>query len=140
VNAQTLLDKLDSVRQTGRDRWVARCPAHQDRAPSLSVREDSGVILVHCFSGSAVQDVVGAVGLELADLFPPRNDAHSVKSERRPLPAADVLRCVAFEALVVAVAASQLGNGNLLDRKGRERVLLAASRLQAAVRETGYAE
>ena len=32
--------------------WMARCPAHHDREPSLSIREaDDGKILVHCHAG-----------------------------------------------------------------------------------------
>src|SRR5260370_25238921 len=113
MTAAALLDRLDGVRCTGPGRWLARCPAHQDRRPSLSVRElDDGRVLVHCFAGCPVADVVAAIGLELHDLFPPRTAAHGVKGERRPFPASDVLRSVAFEVLIVAVAASRLGDGN----------------------------
>jgi hypothetical protein len=140
MSADRLLEKLDGVRATAPGRWIAKCPAHEDRRASLSIREaDDDKTLVHCFAGCAVDDVVAAAGLELADLFPPRTDVHSVKGERRPFPAADVLRCIAFEALVVAIAASRLGAGNLIDAKDRARLLLAASRIQAAVKESGHA-
>ena len=33
-----LLDRLDGVRQNGRDQYLAKCPAHDDRSPSLSIR------------------------------------------------------------------------------------------------------
>ena len=62
-----------------------------------------------------------------------------VRPERRPFPAADVLRAVAHEALIVAVAASRLGNGGELTEEDRERLLLASSRLTAAVQESGHA-
>jgi hypothetical protein len=46
------------------------CPAHEDRSPSLSVREgDDGRVLVHCFAGCATHDVIAAVGLRWTDLF-----------------------------------------------------------------------
>ena len=42
--------------------WMARCPAHDDRRPSLSVRDaDSGKVLVHCFAGCPQRDVVDAL-------------------------------------------------------------------------------
>jgi hypothetical protein len=51
----------------------ARCPAHGDTHPSLSVRQATdGRILVHCFAGCSARDVVTALGLTLADLMPPR--------------------------------------------------------------------
>jgi hypothetical protein len=141
VSVAALLDRLDGVRPTGRDRWIARCPAHEDRRPSLSVRElDDGRVLVHDFAGCAIAEIVAAVGLELTDLFPPRTAAHSMKGERRSFPASDVLSSVAFEALVVAVAASRLSQGNPINDTDRARLLLAGSRLQAAVRESGYAK
>ena len=46
------LDRLEGVR--GRDgKFMARCPAHDDRGPSLSIGEgDRGSVLIHCFAGS----------------------------------------------------------------------------------------
>jgi 5S rRNA maturation endonuclease (ribonuclease M5) len=41
--------------------WVARCPAHEDRNPSLSIRDDAGKLLVHCHAGCAQRDVVNAL-------------------------------------------------------------------------------
>ena len=44
------------------DRVMAKCPAHDDRNPSLSVKEGSnGVVLVHCFAGCAQDSVIGAL-------------------------------------------------------------------------------
>jgi hypothetical protein len=46
MSADVLLDKLDGVRPTGAGRWIAKCPAHEDRHASLSVRElDDGHVL-----------------------------------------------------------------------------------------------
>ena len=49
--------------------WQARCPAHEDRSPSLSIREGSGAILLHCFAGCDTSEIVAALGLRMADLF-----------------------------------------------------------------------
>jgi hypothetical protein len=78
--------------------------------------------------------VVGAVGLTLGDLFPPRAlETHAAKRERRPFPPLDVLRCVAQEALIVAVAAMRLAGGHPLADDDRKRLLVAANRISAAV-------
>lgn len=37
--AQNLIDRLQKVRRTGQGRWIACCPAHNDKSPSLAVRE-----------------------------------------------------------------------------------------------------
>jgi hypothetical protein len=113
MTAEALVSRLDRVRRTSADRWVARCPAHNDRGPSVAIRElDDGRVLVHCFAGCSAHEIVTAAGLTLSDLFPPRPpDAHGVKRDRRPIPAIDVLRCIAQEALIVAVAAMRLCRG-----------------------------
>ncbi len=81
--ADALLSRLDGVRPTGQDQWVARCPAHEDRDPSLSIAEKDDRVLIHCHAGCYVSEVVDAVGLKITDLFPPRE--HRGKPvKRRP--------------------------------------------------------
>jgi hypothetical protein len=63
-----ILTKLDGVRKS-RDGWSARCPAHRDRAPSLSIREDNGKVLLHCFAACTVEEVCAAMGIGLSELF-----------------------------------------------------------------------
>jgi putative DNA primase/helicase len=50
--------------------WIARCPAHDDRNPSLSLREADGKILVHCHAGCEQRAVVAA--LKSRGLWPER--------------------------------------------------------------------
>jgi hypothetical protein len=50
--------------------WSCRCPAHEDRNPSLSVSAgDDGRALVRCHAGCTVEAVCAAIGLQPADLF-----------------------------------------------------------------------
>lgn len=135
---ENLLQRLDKVRRTGPGTWQACCPAHDDRSPSLTIREtDDGRVLFHCFSGCAADDVLAAVGLTFSDVFPPRDLGHLAKPERRPFPAADCLRAVAFEALVVSAAAAAMVAGEPINAVDRERLILAASRIQAALTAGG---
>jgi len=46
-----------------------RCPAHDDRTPSLSVTNGDGKVALHCHAGCGHDDVVVALGLVTADLF-----------------------------------------------------------------------
>jgi len=42
--------------------WTARCPAHDDRTPSLSIRDaEDGRILVHCHAGCDQEQVIAAL-------------------------------------------------------------------------------
>lgn len=69
MRMENLLCHLEGVRESGRG-WTARCPAHQDRSPSLSVAQgDDGRILLHCFAGCQVEAITAAIGLTVHDLF-----------------------------------------------------------------------
>ena len=71
MSVNNLLNSLDRVRKMGADRWVACCPAHNDKSPSLAIRELSdGAVLLHCFAGCSAHEIVSAVGLDLSELFP----------------------------------------------------------------------
>lgn len=66
-----VLSKLDKVKPNGKGRWMACCPAHDDRSPSLSIEEAAdGKVLLHCFVGCTTDDVLRASGLPWASLFP----------------------------------------------------------------------
>ena len=42
--------------------WLAQCPAHADRTPSLSIADrDNGRVLLHCFAGCDARDVIAAL-------------------------------------------------------------------------------
>jgi len=57
-------------------RWLAKCPAHDDKSPSLAIREIDGVVLVHCFSGCPQRDVIRALRARgLWPDHPPLSDA-----------------------------------------------------------------
>jgi RecA-family ATPase len=71
-----VLARLDRHKAKGHGQWIARCPAHDDRNPSLSIKEgENGAVLLKCFAGCDTAAVVAAMGLELSDLFPPRDSA-----------------------------------------------------------------
>ena len=140
MSAAALLSHLEGIKRTGPGRWLARCPAHPDRHPSLAIRELSdGRVLVHDVTGCAVESVLSTVGLTFADLYPPRPIAQACKPDRRPLPAADVLRAIGFEATLVCLAAARLSRGDALTEHDRARLLVAHSRISAALEETGHA-
>ena len=60
----------------GNRRAEAQCPAHDDGSPSLAVNEGGdGRVLLKCHAACAQQQVVAALGLTMADLYPSRDDA-----------------------------------------------------------------
>lgn len=137
MTAEALLSRLEKVKQTGKDRWVACCPAHADQHPSLNVRETpDGTVLIKCFTGCGAADVVAAVGLELSDLFPPRPDSPGEPTRRQAregFHAMDVLVALAHEALVVDCAVGTLQRRGWLTDEECDRLALASDRIQGGL-------
>jgi len=134
VSAEKLLARLDKVKKTGTDRWLACCPAHDDRSPSLSVKAtDDGTVLLKCWSGGCgAADIVQAVGLSLKDLFPERPKFRTpMRPGERWVPR-DVIQALAHELLLSVMYCSAMAAGKQLTQDDSKRLTLAASRLYAA--------
>ena len=71
TNLDLVLARLDGVRPHGDSAFMARCPAHDDRTPSLSVGADrQGKVLLNCFAGCEAEEILSALDLAFTDLFP----------------------------------------------------------------------
>lgn len=134
-----LLARLDRVKQTKPGQWIARCPAHEDRSPSLSVKQcGDGTILMHDFAGCSPSDILAAVGLELADLFPKRLKPRTPEERKAALQAFKrdswraALGVLAREATVVGCAAGMLRQGHALTAEDDTRLTLAMQRIDDA--------
>ena len=67
---QDVLSRLEGVRQTGEHQHEAKCPAHEDRHPSLAIGlGDDGRVLLRCQAGCEFEAIVAALGMEPCDLF-----------------------------------------------------------------------
>ena len=128
---ENILRRLEKVKQRQPGQWSACCPAHSDRGPSLSVRETpDGAVLMHGFAGCAVNDVVAALGLELHELFPPREVSPGApKRTAKLLTAGQALELLANEAMLVFTAAATLLNGRPLTETDKNRLLESLSRI-----------
>lgn len=79
-----VLSRLERVRRCG-DGWEARCPAHEDRSPSLSIGVGSeDRVLLTCQAGCDLDAVVSAMGLTKAQLF-------ATPLQERPEPPTDIM-------------------------------------------------
>lgn len=118
-----ILSRLDKVKPNGAGKWLACCPAHDDKHPSLSIKEaDNGTVLLKCWAGCSAAKITGAVGLDLRDLFAgdkPRSSQPSRAARQ-------------FEAMVITVAVEQMRLGKQLSTEDQERLELAKRRLGVA--------
>src|SRR2546425_8621051 len=90
---ETVMARLKGVRKSLHG-WVACCPAHSDREPSLSIGlGDEGQVLLNCFAGCSLDMIVEAMGITVADLFPTApsaSDSQSGQTQRNVLTLVDL--------------------------------------------------
>jgi hypothetical protein len=82
---EKVLSRLPGHRTVG-DGFKACCPSHEDRNPSLSIREaDDGTVLLKCFGGCSTPRIVSDLELNMTDLFPtPREPSWPANSSPKP--------------------------------------------------------
>ncbi len=136
MSIESLLEKLDGVRQTGHGKFVARCPSHNDGHPSLSITvTDPGVVLLHCFAGCPTCEVLEAIDLDFSDLYPPKTpmNGYSYKPVRAPFDARQVLTALSAEALTIIQICRIVLDRKPLKMADYTRLTLAAHRFQAGL-------
>src|ERR1035441_4245935 len=69
MTTEQVLGHLEHVKRAGPGKWMARCPAHEDRDPSLSISDAEGNTLLKCHAGCETGEIVKRAGLTLRDLF-----------------------------------------------------------------------
>ena len=126
-----VLSRLDMVKRIGDGRYKALCPAHDDSTPSLAIKDDDGRLLLHCFGGCETSEVLGAIGLDFSDIMPEKLMGNS-KRDKKPFYAIDLLNIIKFEATLTYIYAADMAKGLTLTNSDRERLLLAASRINHA--------
>jgi hypothetical protein len=69
MNAREV-SELVNGRPIGAGKWIACCPAHDDRSPSLSIAEGrDGRALLFCHAGCEIEAIARAIGVEVRALF-----------------------------------------------------------------------
>lgn len=134
--AQLLLSRLEGVIKTGGG-WRAHCPNCGGKSCKLSIAEgDNGTLLLHCFAGCQVHDVLAAVGLQLGDLFVRRDLRSMTPAERSQLRQAALLprwkaalEVLSHEATVLMIFASQCADGGPITSDDLTRMSVAALRI-----------
>ena len=118
---QQFAGSLERLRWRSSDRFVACCPAHPDRNPSLSISLGERGLLVKCWAGCALDEILTPLGLSARDLF---YDADADPRERQR-----IQRTPRAARLDWRCQASRLEDHTLTLWLRAERVLTAATGL-----------
>ena len=131
-NLDKVLSRLEKVKSRGGGQYNALCPCHDEKTPSLGVKEvEPDKLIIHCFGcGAGGLDVVAALGLDIADLFPPDDGTYSKKSNKVGFPTGQILNALQFEVTIVEVIASKMLRGEDLSSEEMLRLSFAAERIR----------
>jgi len=120
---EELLDRLEKVRSTGKNKWKACCPVHGDRNPSMDIEEKDGKVLVHCKACNANGlEVVQALALPASVLF-------EKPLEKGYIPKR-IIEEVELDRLVVRMAEEDKKKGKPLSYNDFNRLRLAKKRVK----------
>lgn len=121
-----ILCRLDRVRCSSQNQWMACCPAHDDKSPSLSIKAtDEGKILLYCFAGCSTQDIVDSLGLRMTDLFPPQTE-QEIQERRRQ----GHRELYEKEVFIANIALADTQAGKTLSDVDADRARLALERME----------
>ena len=133
-----VLSRLEAVQQQGRG-FRARCPNCGGRSRKVSVSEgDDGRVLLHCFGGCSATEVIQALGLTTADLFPVRlrpetpDERRAWRRAAREAGWGAALDVLDYEATLVLLAARAVAAGEPLSSDDLDRLAQAAGRINEA--------
>lgn len=132
MNIITFLDYLEKVRANGSQKWMACCPAHDDRSPSLSIREtDDGSILINCFSGCTADEITDSLGLKLTDLFADKNYTFTANK----IPRKKLEKALMHELTVLNIAINSRHERHEIHPDDKDREKLSVKRIEALSKE-----
>ena len=119
------LDKFKSIPATRgrRQSFMACCPAHDDKSPSLRIDvTDEGNILLHCFAGCDVDSICASCNINVRDLFPDKNYQGNRYTRLRPV------NEPTLDHHYLAVIKAQIRRGEAVSNEDKQRYIQAAKR------------
>jgi hypothetical protein len=137
ADIERLLSLLSGVRQTRPNQWIAHCSAHEDRSPSLSIKDaGDGRILIKCFAGCESEAVLTSLGLQFSDLFPERLPDLPHRKASVGLSPRDIMEVIEHELTVASLILADVVEAKSIDETTWARFCKAAQRIQT-VRDHG---
>ncbi len=135
MTIESLLSRMSKVRRRGNNKWMVSCPCHEDKHPSLSIKDQDGVILMHCFSQQcSAADICNAIGIDIQDLFPPSDNYDA--SQAKPRKQTGFEPDQVLFAVVMEIVAAQLIVDEVMktmpDSELKNRLDLASKRIHGA--------
>ena len=121
-----LREMLDGVVGEG-ESFMAKCPAHDDRSPSMRVTYRDDRILLYCCAGCTAQDILDSLNLSWSDLF----NSQWTAAERQAYAQKQQLRKVdpmEVEMNIILIMNNKRKNGESITAEDEARDIVARQR------------
>ena len=116
---EKILTHLEGVRDNGNGKYLARCPSHKDKSPSLALKEVDDRVLIKCWAGCDTESVLAALGLTFADLFPEKIPTSYTGRQQQPkhphFNKSQLFDLLLGESMILAIGVNSMA-GNPLDK------------------------
>jgi len=123
MNLQKILNNLQKVKRTSEGKYIACCPAHNDRTASLAITDNGdGRILINCFAGCDTYSILIAIGLDWADVMPESAIGHAAKPIKAIIYASEALSIIKFETQVIMAIAYEIKKHGIVDNEMIKRL------------------
>lgn len=118
---EQILERLDGVRRHGKDKYMACCPVHQDKSPSMMVTDKGDKITMYCFScGAKGPEIIKAIGLPTSVIF---KDSGTFDKQSYILSKTET-----EDKMMIAVYDNAVNRGEVISHDDFRRYRLAKSR------------
>ena len=116
MSIENLLNNLQNVKRTGNNKWMCKCPSHNDRTASLVITDNGdGRILINCFAGCDTYSILRSVGFDWADVMPENAISNNEKPIKQIIYATDALKIIRFETQVILAIAYDIKKKGIVD-------------------------
>jgi hypothetical protein len=133
---EDFISRMHGVKKTGNNRWICKCPSHQDKTASLSVsQEEDGRILINCFAGCDTYSILRSAGMDWQDVMP-ESRLGEFKPKKTVIYASEGLKLLQHETRVLLLIAYDLKKGVVLDDT-MERLEKAMDRVNRIIEGCG---
>ena len=130
-----LSTKLNKFRRISEGRYIACCPVHGDKNPSLGITlKDNGKWLINCLScGANGQAVCDVLGIDVTALFPPNDNPRYEKQPRIGFSAWQLLHAIQPDLVRLLVIANMLREIEALTEEDRAFIASLVIRLSDGI-------
>lgn len=125
-----ILSYLSKVKRVGDGKYMASCPCHTDKTPSLSIKIDTDqTILMHCFScGANGVEICAAIGIDQTSLFPP-GDGNYRRQDAIGFSSRQLVHSLGDDLVRLLVIANEIKNVNGISEDDRRFVADIAAKV-----------